>query len=1019
MPRFHWPRVTGDIGASVSLLRHAAVRLHLLVCAASATLLPSPAFAGAAPVHVYTVAAGSLSNALDAFAAQGDIQLVYDPALVAGKITHGVAGPLAPADALRQLLAGTGLGWKMVGATTFVLTSAHARRPADRTAPAAAPQPRTLNVITVSGSLIGNANIQTATPTYTVSAADMRARGFNSLPDVLQNLVLATDSVQGPQAARSFTQGAQPVSWFGLGPQFTLILIDGKPVANFGRLYNGSISFTNVANLPMGLIDHIDVMPGGASSIYGSQAIGGVVNIVTRSQFEGAEISVRDGRFTGGGGANQRISGVYGRSWGAWHVLAALEFDNASPIWGYQRPLTTHDIPAPAVQADILDYGNPSTYNGYAQGHLSPPQGCARQLFGGSTLPVSNPQLPGTYCGSRNVDSYTTYSNQLRNIDGMWKLQYRFSDDLRLYSDALVDWQQQRWYPGVSAWHQWIEDASSLHYLYLERIFAPEEMPGAAAGQMYRQNDLLYQADIGANGQWGDSGWNWDVYYLRTGDRTTVAEPLWIRTKINRFFQGMLGPVRGVEPQFGLNMYEPNYPAFFAPITPQQYAGFTRQVHEFSDSWINNTRATLSNAALFPLPGGDAGVAALVEGGSETWLEPVNPLFLQRKIFEHASTSGGGERRHAAAAFEWNLPLLKVLTLDLSGRYDYYALDRGGSNHKLTYKAGVEYRPAETLLLRGNYTTSFKAPDLSSIYLGPTTDFYVPVKDYYLCALAQSTACGTDYQHEIPGVTLPNRKLQPTSAHSWDVGAVWSPAQGLDLSLDYLRIAIRNEVVEQDTDVLSRTDAQCLLGQLPAASALCMAALSQVQRAGNQGPITGVTTYYENLANEVTKSVIGSARYRFALFHLGMLSLEFDYNDMLHHSYQEAPGLASINLLARPQSSTEFKSILSGSLTWTSPRARWGATLYGHRYGPSPNYLAFSNGVGYPGAARVSPWITVNASATYHPTAALSLSLLVNNMANKMPPRDQANVQYPYFNNDNYNIYGREIMLQADLRLGR
>lgn len=1031
MPRIRLPRIMGGTGVPTLLLRYVIARarpLSMTVCGSS-ILLALPAFADQPIVkaQTYAVAAGSLRNGLDALATQGDIQIVYAPELVAGKATRGVSGRFTPADALKLLLFGTGLSWKAINASTFVLEASTSFQLPSSKAPDTAIDraPRTLNPVTVSGSLIGNANIQTATPTFTITASEIRARGFNNVADVLQNSVLATGSVQGPQARGSFTQGAQPVSLFGLGPQFTLILLDGKPVANFGRLYNSTINFISVSNLPVAMIDHIDVMPGGASSIYGSQAIGGVVNIVTRSHMNGGEVSVRAGGYSDDGGASQRLSGVYGRDVGRWNVLGAIEFDNTSPIWGYQRPLTASTIGAPSIQAGILDFGTASTNTGNVLGYLAPPNGCAGQLFGGNTRLVAStpPRPPGAYCGSRRLDGYTTYSNQTRDLDGMLKLAYRLTDRTRLYGDVMVNWQQQRWYPGVPAWFPddlpqgAFEDASTGHYLYFERFFAPEEMPGGAAAQMYRQNDQLYQADIGANGQWGDSGWNWDVYYLRTGDRTEVVEPLLLKANVDAFFDGILGPVVGVDPHSGLNLYHPNYPALFQAITPAQYASFTQGVGELSRTWINDTRATLSNASLFALPGGDAGFAVLIESGNEAWYEPVNPLFTQGEIFEHAATGGGGQRFHAASAFELNLPLLRTVTLDLSGRYDYYALDRGSNNRKFTYKAGVEYRPVDALLIRGNYTTSFKAPDLSSIYLGPT-DYYTTVTDYYQCALSHSNACGTAYQSGVRGITLANAALQPTSAQSWTFGTVWSPIEGFDISLDYLHIAIQNEVVQQDLDLLMRTDAQCLLGQLAPDSSACRAALNQVQRADRNGPVTGVTTYYANLANEVTKSIMGSAQYRFALFHAGTIRVQLDYNNMLKHDYQIAPGQAPINQLANAQYSTEFKSIASGSITWTSPAGRWTGTLYGHRYGPSPNFIASNNGIGYPGAARVSPWITFNVSATYRPTRNLALSLLINNLANKMPPLDTSYAFYPYFNNDNYNIYGREIMLQADLRLG-
>lgn len=1029
MPRIRLPRIMGHAGAFASAIRHAIAGIRPLLLGSIAVLLVPPALAGesVAKTQTYAVAAGPLRNALDTLAAQGDLQLVYDPSLVAGKTTRGVSGRLLPAEALTLLLTGTGLSGKAINAATFVLEPAATFHAPPTPAPVSKMEiekPRTLDTVTVSGSLISNADIQTATPTFTITANDIRARGFNNLSDALQNSVLATGPVQGPQAARSFTQGAQPISLFGLGPQFMLILLDGKPVANFGQLYNGTINFTSVANFPVALIDHIDVMPGGASSIYGSQAIGGVINIVTKSHLDGGEISVRTGGYSDSGGANQRISGVYGRDAGKWHVLGALQFDNASPIWGYQRSLTANDD-VPQLQSAILDYGTAQTFTGHALSNVTPPNGCANQLFGGSTMPLPTqpPSPPGIYCGSRKVDGYTTYSNQLRNLDGMLKLAYQVSDDVRLYADAMANWQQQRWFPGISYWssddfpHQLIENGATGHYLYFERGFAPEEMPGGIAGQMVRQNDLLYQADLGINGNWGDSGWNWDIYYLRTGDRTAEVEPLWIKSRIDAYFGSVFGPLVGVNPQNGIPIYDPDIATFFRAITPAQYASFAQGVRDFSNTWINDTRATLSNASLFALPGGDAGFAVLAEGGSEAWYQPRNPLFTQGEIYEHAATGGGGQRFHAATAFELNLPLLKALTLDLSGRYDYYAIDRGNDNRKFTYKLGAEYRPADTLLLRANYTTSFKAPDLSSIYLGPT-DFFTLATDYYSCAQAHSATCGSAYQYYVEGTTLANTKLQPTSAQSWTAGAVWSPVEGLDLSLDYLHIAIQNEVVQQDLDLLLRTESQCLLGQLDAASTACGTALGQVQREGAHGPINSVITYYANLSNEVTKSVMGSARYRFALFHAGMLTLQFDYNDMLKHTYQIAPGQAPINQLANAQYSTEFKSIASGSATWTSPGGRWSGTLYGHRYGPSPNYAATITGIGTPGAARVSPWITFNASATYHPTRNLALSLLINNIANKMPPSDMGDVLYPYFNNDNYNIYGREFLLQADLRLG-
>ena len=1026
-------------------------RLRALPIALSYALMlgvPLAGHAASTQTRTYAIAPSSLRSALDTLAAQSDVEIVYSPELVAGKTTPGISGHLTTDDALRQLLTGTGLTWKAVNDSTIVLQYAatpHHNLPQAKAEVIKEEAPRTLEAFNVSGSLINNAQIQTATPTYSMSAEAISARGFNSVAEALENIVLATGSVQGPQTSGSFTQGAQAVSLNGFGPGFTSILIDGKPIASFGRLYDGTNNFTSISNIPIAMVERIDVMPGGASSIYGSQAVAGVINIVTRQHIDGAEVSVRAGGYTGGGGASQRVSFGYGHDFDRLDVLAMFEFDNSLPIWGYQRALTSgtranpNGVITPSLQAGILDYGTLDTFTGRAQGFLDPPAGCAGNLFGGSNALVSrNGNNPGHYCGSTDLYGYTTYSNKSRSYDGMLKLKYDVSPTLRLYSDVLLDWQEQKWYTGVDGWFPddlpggAIEDADTGHILYPEKVYAPEEMPHGATGQMVRQQDLMYQADIGANGQFGESNWDWDIYYLRSSDRTQIVERLGIASLVDGFFGNLLNPV-GIDPDTGIGLYRPNYPAFFAPLTPAQYASFTQGVGEFSKTWVNDTRATISNTRLFHLPGGDAGFAVLVEGGNEAWYEPVNPLFADGDVFEHAATGGGGRRSHSAAAFELNLPMFRQLTVDLSGRYDYYSSDDAASNSKFTYKAGIEYRPFDSLLLRGNYTTAFKAPDLSAIYLGPS-NYFTQVTDYYRCALAGSQSCDR-FTTDVMGQSRANRNLQPTTAQSWSAGTVWSPTERFSVSMDYLHTAVKDEVIAQDTDILVRQDAQCLLGELDNSSPQCQAITNpvdgQVQRGilnANLrnavsilavGPITGITTYYANLANEVVDSVVATGRYQFVPTRWGKFDVQLAYSDMLKHDYQLAPGQLPIDELTNPLYNAGFKSIVNGTANWVSADNRWKSTVYGRRYGATPNFKAQNSGANASGASSLHPWITFNWTLAYEPTDDLSLSLLVNNIANKMPPRDRSNTTYPYFDVEDYNVYGREVMLQATYRFAR
>ncbi len=973
------------------------------------------------PQHAYAIPPEPLDQALDALAVQGGVQVAYAPGLVAGRRTRGLTGRFSPDEALARLLAGTGLGWRDLGGSSFVLLPGPP--PASpRVVPLRAPVKKavvpTLATVSVTGTLIGNASVQTATPVLTLTAAQIQARGFSSVSEALRNMVFATGSVQGPQTAGSFTQGAQPISLFGLSPQFTLVLVDGKPLARFGRPYNGTTIAASVTNLPLSMVDHIDVMAGGGSAIYGSQAIGGVINIVTRSRLHGGAVELHAGHYPAGGGASQRMTFSWGRTLGRWEIVGALEFSNADPIWGYQRPLTDGTGPqhrTPPVQAGILDYGTPAGFDGYPHGHLDPPAGCDDNLFAGSTMLVGS----GTgdrYCGSPRRDAWRTYSNRERSYDGLLKLRYHPSERLRLYADAMWNWQQQRWYPGPTYWTSdslpggAIEDAASGRILYPERVFAPEEVPGGAWGQMARQRDQLYQVDLGANGNFGNSGWTWDLYHLRSGDNTHVDEPLLVTPRVNRFFDALLGATGTTDPASGLPLYRSDYAAFFGAITPAQYASFAQYASEASDTRLDATRLTVGNTAWFSLPGGDAGFAALVEAGGEAWHEPLDPLFLAQLAYQHTASGGGGHRPHAAAAFELNLPLLKPLTLDLSGRYDRYG-DPVRASHRYTYRVGVEYRPFDTLLLRTNYTTAFKAPDLSALFISPS-GYYATVTDFYRCALAGAADCSA-YAYPVRGTTLANPALKPTDARSWSLGAAWSPTARLDLSIDYLHIAIRNEEAMQNVDLLSFDEARCRLGLLDPASAYCRALTNpvdgQVRRSTPGGPIDSMTTTYVNLSSETVRSMFAALRYRFAPTRRGSFRLELDYSGQIHHDIRYATGLPLQVQVTGPH------DMFTGALGWTSPGGAWTSTLYGRRYGTSPNQATVLHGAGYPGAARLHPWVTFNWTLGYEPARRLAFLLALDNLANKMPPHDSTFGSYPYFDDQNYDIYGRQIMLQARL----
>jgi iron complex outermembrane receptor protein len=180
----------------------------------------------------------------------------------------------------------------IVTALALGYTSAHAQSAQSDASQQNSAQPpdtakaKRLQAVTVTGSLIPQSEIETASPILTITAADMKARGFTTIAQALQQSSFATGTVQGMQDTNSFTTGAETLSMFGLPVGFVKYLVDGRPMGNFPGLYNGSDTFNSLSGIPMDMVDHIDILPGGQSSLYGSDAIAGVINIVLKKHVD-------------------------------------------------------------------------------------------------------------------------------------------------------------------------------------------------------------------------------------------------------------------------------------------------------------------------------------------------------------------------------------------------------------------------------------------------------------------------------------------------------------------------------------------------------------------------------------------------------------------------------------------------------------------------------------------------------------------------------------------------------------
>lgn len=524
-----------------------------------------------------------------------------------------------------------GCSYRLAVAAPQVASTAPEPSPDTETAKA-----RRLEAVTVTGSLIPQSQVETSTPVITLTADEMRARGFATVADAPQQSSFATGSVQGSARSASFTQGAQTLSLFGLNPGYVKYLIDGRPMGDFPALYNGSDAFNNLSSIPAEMVDHIDILSGGQSSIYGSDAIAGVINIVLKKKLDAPVADVRYGWHADGGGANRRIYLADSFNMGKLNVMAGVQYQSMQPTWGFDRGVTSQfysqgTSPATASR-DFLVNSSTQVRNSYVDPRLLDPSGCANitSLFHG-TEDLQYRNNSGYYCGSLYSPGYKTMSNDQQTANLYTHATFDVSDDLQFYGDLLYNYDEQKYSTGSSyTWWGTSLDYGAFYdpklddFVNLQHAFGPEEV-GGYPSIMNKNTENSYMLTLGAKGTFGQSLWDYDFGFTHSDDQLTTRSFVRWADAIDGYFENkVLGPNLGPDPYgYGYSTFAPNYGAFFQPVPVADFRSFTGYTTTRAKTWDNMLRSQVTNTALFALPGGDAGLALCWKAVTRAGITPL------------------------------------------------------------------------------------------------------------------------------------------------------------------------------------------------------------------------------------------------------------------------------------------------------------------------------------------------------------------------------------------------------------
>jgi iron complex outermembrane receptor protein len=665
--------------------------------------------------------------------------------------------------------------------------------------------------VEVTGSAIRRVQSETALPVQTISRAEIEKTGVTTAAELMGRVSAnsngltdgASINVGGDQ------RGFNSANLRGIGTSSTLVLLNGRRMANFAS--PGDDSGVDLNNIPAAALERVEVLLDGASALYGTDAIGGVINFITRKDFQGLEANVYVGT-TDEGGAGKRTAslsagkGVLERD--GYNIFAVADFQRTNPLNTSQRSfipglqveqrlghlLSSYTSPAnirlTSTQRDHLQEigftlnGKPITNRLI---NLSVP-GCA---------PPANVYLPdgtgGVDACTYNYMGDTELYPKSEKASVLSRAVIKLGGSHQAYAEVALS-RAKTDYTGSSARVAGYVDYSRVPQLAgtgLDQL--DDDIPGELELRM-RLNEAGQRTStltsegvrfvVGVTGTVG--GWDYDTAYNHSvntvKDRDTHGYLLY-----NELLEGIADG--------RINPFGPSSPEGRALIDSIQV-----------DDVVRRARGTLDavdvklSRALMPMAGGDLAVAIGGEARREKNQFTPSALLLSDNINNDAAPEGGratSDSRDVAAVYgEVLVPFAKQWEAQLSARYDHYENVGGATSPKI----GLTYRPSDALLLRGSAGRGFRAPSMTELYRPTVYSSTATLPDPVYCATVENnySDCADNWDTR----RYSNDALKPERSRQFSLGAVFAAGKHVSASLDYWNIKRTNLISEIGDDII-------------------------------------------------------------------------------------------------------------------------------------------------------------------------------------------------------------------------
>ncbi len=900
-----------------------------------------------------------------------------------------------------------------------------------------------LDRIVVTGSRIKRSEVEGPSPVTVISTDQLQREGFVTVAETLQTITQNAGSSQNElNSAGGFTPNGTPINLRGLGAGRTLLLINGRRAADYPFPYNGQSNFQNFGNIPTAAVERIEILSGGASAIYGSDAVAGVVNVVLKKNYEGNIFTLRAGTSTTGGGDYTDLQWVGGVTGDNWSLTYAGEYYYDEPIYGFQRDFmdSREDNPLPpAVVGNQPGSGLLILRSGVPVGspnRITPPAGTCAQ-FGGefvdwtyravypATHPVvalrGTPYVTGSTCGYWKDVGYQSITNGNNDLSGYLYYNMQFDNGMELWSSLMAYHSESKLTGGLEFFggpHTdgvgtrtaafFATNPSINGNVQVQRILTPQEY-GGIEKTLQKFDEKSWDLAFGLRGDFGDK-FDWDLTLGHAEYKATRTRPRLDGSAVTDYF---LGPNLGTAtaPRYLINLDR-----WYRPLTPNEYWSMASTIKYVADSYVDQASFVVSGD-LFEMPAGPFSMAAVVEYTRQGYdlKSPSGILPTNRTVYNLTGTNGGGDRDRYAVGAEVSIPIFSMLKANLAGRFDKYN-DITNVDDAKTWAAGLEFRPHESLLLRANYSTSFKAPDMHYVYNEGSGSFGNAL-DTYRCLSTGGTpgtasCAGATYTYSVFATSKGEPTLEEETGESFTAGVVWDITDDLSVQADFYSIKLEGAVANLSSTFILDNEAGCRTGltrtrqpfQFAPGSAFCQEMISRVTRTPAPTEptdrITGVRSGPVNQSFQRVDGIDASVKYRLDTDRFGDFAFSLEWSHTLKNELQTFATDAIQTDFRDDPGNFDFRSRMRASVAWQ--KGDWRTNLFMTRYGSLPNWQE---------TARVAPYFLWNANVTKKITDKASIGFYVNNIFNNFHPDDSGFNSYPYFWRA-YSPVGRTVSAQ-------